>query len=158
MGEPMVIDVDEMNKPETNRAKKCLKRKWVSLVECMSKEDREARIVALRDEMSSLFRYFGEILEERKRDGVDLGVGGNSLIACLLEESRLPLSKLVDVIYKKVKEKESDVTVASVRSSVLLIGQRSFYGLANVNADVLEDDSEACLWCWEVKFRTLWLN
>lgn len=153
----MVIDVDSMSTPETNSAKKCLKRKRVSpVLECMSKEDRDARIVALREEMSSLFRYFGEILEERKRNGVDLGVSGNSLIACLLEESRFPLSKLVDEIYEKVKEKESGVSVASVRSSVLLIGQRSFYGLANVNADVLEDDSEACLWCWEVKFRTFW--
>ncbi|KAK1402881.1 Chromatin assembly factor 1 subunit A [Heracleum sosnowskyi] len=151
MTEAMVIDVDAMSTPETNSAKKCLKRKRVSVIECMSKEDREARMVALREEMSSLFRYFGEILEERKRDGEDLGVCGNSLIACLLEESRFPLSKLVDEIYEKVKEKESGVSVASVRSSVLLIGQRSFYGLANVNADVLEDDSEACLWCWETR-------
>ncbi|KAL1803170.1 hypothetical protein ACET3Z_031817 [Daucus carota] len=151
MGEPMVIDLDEMNKPEMSSAKKSLKRKRVSMIESLSKEDREARIVALREEMSSLFAYFGEILEARKRDGVDLGVSGNSLIACLLEESRLPLSKLVDEIYEKVKEREEDVSVASVRSSVLLIGQRSFYGLANVNADVLEDDSEACLWCWETR-------
>lgn len=150
----MVIDVDAMNTPEMNSAKKGLKRKRASVIECMSKEDREVSIVALCEEMSSLFRYFGEILEERKRDGADLGVCGNSLIAYLLEESMFPLSKLVDEIYEKVKEKESGVSVASVRSSVLLIGQRSFYGLANVNADVLEDDSEACLWCWEVKFCT----
>ncbi|KAL8157597.1 hypothetical protein AgCh_002348 [Apium graveolens] len=58
---------------------------------------------------------------------------------------KLELSKLVDEIYEKVKEKESGVSVTSVKSFVLLIGQRSFYGLMNVNADVLEDGSEACL-------------
>ena len=62
----MVIDVDEMNKPEMSSAKKSLKRKRVSMIESLSKEDREARIVALREEMSSLFAYFGEILEARK--------------------------------------------------------------------------------------------
>lgn len=148
----MVIDVDELNKPEMSNGKKSLKRKRASLVECLSKESRESRLSALAEELNGLFNYFKEVLEEKKKVGLDLSTLGNSVIAFLLEGSNLPLSKLVDEIYEKVKERESGVTLASVKSSVLLIGQRSFYGLPNADADVLEDDSESCLWCWEVKF------
>ncbi|KAI7735944.1 hypothetical protein M8C21_005128 [Ambrosia artemisiifolia] len=80
----------------------------------------------------------------------------NSLIACLLEESRLPLSKLVDSVLSCVKEKEGgsfmSMTHASVKNSVMIIGHRCFYGLPNFNAsDVLEDDSPSSLWCWETR-------
>ncbi|KAI8008175.1 Chromatin assembly factor 1 subunit FSM [Camellia lanceoleosa] len=40
-------------------------------------------------------------------------------------------------------------TVASVKSTVLFIGQRSLYGVPNTDADILEDETESCLWCWE---------
>lgn len=56
----------------------------------------------------------------------------------------------MDEIYEKLKLKEG-VTLASVRSSVLFVGQRSMYGIGNADADVLEDDTESCLWCWEVR-------
>ncbi|KAK9138649.1 hypothetical protein Sjap_009243 [Stephania japonica] len=42
------------------------------------------------------------------------------------------------------------VSLASVRNTVIVVGQRKAYGVANPDADSLEDDSEKCLWCWEV--------
>ena len=139
----------------SDHPKKSLKRKRVSPVaEAPTQEDRKTRIGALRAEMEGLFRYFEEVLGEK----VDFEVGQcgsmNAVVAVLLEESRLPLSKLVNEVYEKVKEKNngSGVTLATVKSSVLLVGQRLAYGVPNADADVLEDESASCLWCWEVKF------
>lgn len=130
-----------------------LKRKRVSpTAEVLTAEDKKARIGALRVEMEGLFRYFEELLLEK----VDLDVGHcssmNAAVAVLLEESRLPLSKLVNEIYEKMKVRDngSGVTLASVKSSVVLIGQRLAYGVPNDDADVLEDETTSCLWCWEV--------
>ena len=141
MGDAMVVD----------GGKKATKRKRVELV--MSLEEREARIDALREEIDGLIKYYNEFNSENvvlNVDSVKASCLGNSMIACLLEESSLPLSKLVESIFDSVKEKEGLVTLASVKSSVLLIGQRSFYGVQNPNADVLEDESPSSLWCWEV--------
>ncbi|GFY93397.1 chromatin assembly factor-1 [Actinidia rufa] len=158
MADSMVIDADESKtkSPETNdsdqnqSAKKSLKRKRASAVDSLTTEEREARINALREELEGLFKYYKEFLDEK----VNLNLGdcgsSNSAIACLLEESNLSLSKLVGEIYEKTKETESRITVASVKSSVLFIGQRSLYGVPNADADVLEDEIESCLWCWEV--------
>ena len=52
----------------------------------------------------------------------------------------------------KEKNNGGGVTLATVKSSVLLVGQRLAYGVSNADADVLEDESASCLWCWEVKF------
>lgn len=147
MGEPVVI-----YNPEMNSGKKSLKRKRALLVEGLSKEERESQLGAMCEELNGLYKYFKEVLEEKKNMGLDLCTSVNSVIGCLLEGNSLPLSKLVTEIYEIVKDREGSVTLASVRSSVLLIGQRSSYGLPNADADVLEDDSESCLWCWEVKF------
>jgi hypothetical protein len=77
-------------------------------------------------------------------------LSGNNLVGFLLEESSLGLTKLVEEIYEKLKGAEG-VSEASVRSSVLLIGQRMMYGKSSPDADVLDDESESALWCWEVK-------
>ncbi|KAA8538818.1 hypothetical protein F0562_025509 [Nyssa sinensis] len=156
MVDTMVIDVDELKQPEmndldqNNSAMKSLKRKRASLLESLSPEERAARIDALGAELNSLFTYYREVLDQKVN--LDLGECGssNSTIACLLEESILPLSKLVDGIYEKMKAKES-ITLTSVKSSVLFIGQRSFYGVPHADADVLEDETESCLWCWETR-------
>lgn len=142
MGDAMDVDV----------AKKPMKRKRVELT--MSTEERDARIVALREELDGLIKYYNEGLSGNqliKMDSVRGSGSSNSMIACLLEESSLPLSKLVDSIFETLKEKDGSLTLASVKSSVILIGQRSFYGIQNPNADVLEDESPSCLWCWETR-------
>ncbi|GJW81077.1 chromatin assembly factor 1 subunit FAS1 [Tanacetum coccineum] len=137
---PMVID----------SVKKSVKRKRAEV--SISLEERDARISVLRDEIVALNKYYNEKFSGNDElvKNVDL-VKGNAVIACLLEESRLSLSKLVEMVFDKVKESDVSVTVASVKSSVLLIGQRSFYGVQDLNADVLEDESPSCLWCWETR-------
>ncbi|KAI3705986.1 hypothetical protein L1987_76238 [Smallanthus sonchifolius] len=142
MVDAMVVDV----------AKKSTKRKRVELV--MSLEERVARIRVLREEVDGLMKYYNEgfggyrLIDVHSVNGIS---SSNALIACLMEESSLPLSKLVESILESAKEKDGSVTLASVKSSVILIGQRSFYGVQNPNADVLEDESLSCLWCWETR-------
>ena len=153
----MLIDADESKtkSPETNdsdhnqSSKKYLKRKRASVVDSLTTEEREARINALREELEGLFKYYKEVLDEKLNLDLRECGSSNSTIAFLLEGSNLSLSKLVEKIYEEMKVK-SGITPASVKSSVLLIGQRSFYGVPNVDADVLEDETESCLWCWEV--------
>lgn len=161
MADLMVIDVDESNNKmktldeNNNSAKKSLKRKRASLVDELTAEERESRIAALNEELEGLFKYYKEVLNE-KVNYLELrsecGSSSNSAIACLLEESNLSLSKLVSEIYEKVKEERDvgGITVASVKSSVVFAGQRCLYGVPNADADVLEDETESCLWCWEV--------
>ncbi|CAN4126663.1 unnamed protein product [Withania somnifera] len=84
--------------------------------------------------------------------GVGLGLGLNSVVGCMLEESKLSLSKLVDVIYEKVSDSEcGGSSKVSVKSVVILVGQRMFYGVPDADVDVLEDESESALWCWETR-------
>lgn len=138
----MVIDV----------AKKSVKRKRVDV--SMSLEERDDKVRVLREEIDGLIKYYNEGISGNEFSFVDLmkeNGSSNSIVACLLEESSLPLSKLVDSIYEKVKGKDGLMTVAAVKSCVILIGQRSFYGVQNLNADVLEDESPSCLWCWETR-------
>lgn len=138
----------------SDHPKKSLKRKRISPVAgAPTVEDRKAQIGALRAEMEGLFRYFEEVMGEK----VDLEVGQcgsmNAVVAVLLEESRLPLSKLVSEIYEKVKVRDNGggVTLATVKSSAVLVGQRLAYGVPNADADVLEDETASCLWCWETR-------
>ncbi|PSR92823.1 Chromatin assembly factor 1 subunit like [Actinidia chinensis var. chinensis] len=142
---------DPMKKTDQNNsAKKSLKRKRASMAEQLTREERETRIIALSQELEGLFKYYKEVVDEKLNlDSRKCG-SSNSTIACLLEEGNLSLSKLVEEIYEKVKVK-SGMTPASVKSSVLFIEQRSLYGVPNVDADVLEDETKSCLWCWEVK-------
>ncbi|XP_059665638.1 chromatin assembly factor 1 subunit FAS1-like [Cornus florida] len=161
MVDVVVIDPEESEKTEmnssdqSNSAKKSLKRKRASLIESLSTEERLARIEALREELDGLFKYYRVVLDEKVNLDLNNCNSNNSRIACLLEESNLPLSKLVVEVYHKLKAKDGEnglsITLASVKSSVLLIGQRWFYGVPSADADVLEDETESCLWCWETR-------
>ncbi|RVX23218.1 hypothetical protein CK203_000194 [Vitis vinifera] len=95
----------------SDHPKKSLKRKRISPVAgAPTVEDRKARIGALRAEMEGLFRYFEE--------------------ASVVE--------LVSEIYEKVKVRDNGggVTLATVKSSAVLVGQRLAYGVPNADADV----------------------
>ncbi|XP_031271979.1 chromatin assembly factor 1 subunit FAS1-like [Pistacia vera] len=60
--------------------------------------------------------------------------------------------ELVEEIHMKVKENENvGLTLAAVKSAVVCVGHRVMYGFPNVDADVLEDHTQACLWCWETR-------
>lgn len=119
----------------------------------MQPEEVRARFEALKEEMDGMLRFYREVMEE----GAGLGSGEGmtsqkGAIACLMEESELPLSKLVEMIHARLKEGDGNGngTVAVVKSVVVAVGQRVAYGVPNPDADVLEDESPSCLWCWEV--------
>ncbi|XP_076954370.1 chromatin assembly factor 1 subunit FAS1-like [Bidens hawaiensis] len=146
MADAMVIDA----------VKKLAKRKRAA-ESPMSLEQRVERISVLRDEIDSLIKYYNQqfdVANVRQLINVDLvtvGSMSNAVIACLMEESRLSLSKLVESVYDAVKASDGSVSLVAVKSSVILIGQRVCYGVRDPNADVLEDESGACLWCWETR-------
>ncbi|KAL9234852.1 hypothetical protein vseg_009673 [Gypsophila vaccaria] len=135
--------------------------------ELVSTEERESRLKTLKDELSSLIKYFNEVLSVEL--GLGLGNCGdivvsatsslNAVIAGLLEEKRCSYSKLSAEIYERLKERDvgggggggGGLTVSSVRASVLFVGQRVAYGVSGGEVDVLEDESEDCLWCWETR-------
>ncbi|KAK4436092.1 Chromatin assembly factor 1 subunit FAS1 [Sesamum alatum] len=167
MGEVEPMDIDGAHERKevpdgTDQKKKSLKRKRVEA--CLitpNPEEKQAKVKAFRDEINSLVRFCKDTLLESRGaflDNVEK-VGNcssslNSVIACLMEESDLPLSKLVDEIFEKVKGKTGDVdgvSKASVKSAVLIIGQRLCYGVTTADADILEDDAECALWCWETR-------
>ncbi|KAL3650093.1 hypothetical protein CASFOL_006496 [Castilleja foliolosa] len=160
--EPMKIDSSDERKTiigEVSQRKKQLKRK--RLEPCLfspSPEEKQSKIVAYRNEIDSLIKFCkdlglesrGELFENLEKVGSSL----NGVIACLMEESGLPLSKLVDEILEKVKGRNGiseNVSKASVKSTVLIIGQRLSYGVISPDADVLEDEDEFALWCWETR-------
>ncbi|VFQ92678.1 unnamed protein product [Cuscuta campestris] len=143
-------------------SKGSLKRKRASFAAGVSPEEKEAMIEALREELEGLFRYYREELERRVvGDGENLKtcVSMNSAVAGLMEESSLPLTKLVDEIFAKIggtvsgglKIGAENISKTGVKSTVISIGQRMFYGIPGSDADVLEDDSESALWCWETR-------
>lgn len=129
---------------------KPLKRKRASIDEHLFLNDRETAIAEYRRELDDLFEFYKELsgCNLKIEDGISRS--NNSLIACLLEESSLPYSKLVEELYGKLKAR-GGFTLASVRSAVLSVGQRLMYGITSADADVLEDDSVSCLWCWETR-------
>ena len=130
------------------QVQKQLKRKRASNSPAIAASEKEALVAGCRQELQGLFEYYKEVSGHKMQlEGVNLS--GNAMVGCLLEESALGLSKLVDQTFEKLKDTEG-VSVASVRSSVLLIGQRMMYGQSSPDADVLEDESELSLWCWEV--------
>lgn len=124
--------------------------------ENLTSEEKEIQISSLNQELKGLFEYFREVMNQNKKSDLFSGFNEcpsvNSMVALLMEEMSLPLSKLVDEIYSKLKEKIETVTMVAVKSAVVSVGQRVSYGVINANADVLEDDTESCLWCWEVIF------
>ena len=132
---------------------KQLKRKRASNSPVIAAADKDALVARCRQELEGLFQFYKEVSDRKMQlDGGNLSVNG--MVGCLLEESSLGLTKLVDEVYEKLKGLEG-VSVASVRSSVLLAGQRMMYGKSSPDADVLEDESESALWCWEVSWVLL---
>ncbi|ESR46817.1 Chromatin assembly factor 1 subunit FAS1 [Citrus sinensis] len=137
-----------------DRPSKTLKRKraWSAL----TGEDKESRIRRLNEEMKGLFGYYKEMITNQRLT-IDLSECAGSLngmVAALMEESELPLTKLVEEIHVKLKENGSEklgVGLAAVKSAVLFVGQRVMYGVSNADTDILEDDAEASLWCWETR-------
>ncbi|KAK7269055.1 hypothetical protein RIF29_21770 [Crotalaria pallida] len=83
----------------------------------------------------------------------------NAVIAVMIEESEVPLLMLVEEVYEKLKKNSGSagvvqverVTHASVKNSVLSLGDRVVYGVRNEEADIFEDHDESCLWCWETR-------
>jgi chromatin assembly factor 1 subunit A len=142
MEDPMVIDTHAENVPP-----KKLKRKRQSLsLDLLN--DKEALKVEYQQEMKGLFEFYKEV--SGWSVNLDSPANANSLIACLLEERVVSFSRLAGEIYEKVKEREG-MSLASVKSSVLFLGQRVMYGVSQADADVLEDECHTCLWCWEVR-------
>lgn len=154
-----VSPVMEVENPKTigqDQPKKLNKRKREpAAIENLSSEEKEAQISSLKQETDGLFEYFREMIGQTQTTDLFLGLSDfssvNSMVALLMEEMSVPLSKLVDEIFVKLKEKMETVTIAAVKSAVVSVGQRVSYGVPNADADVLEDDTESCLWCWEVK-------
>ncbi|KAM7273317.1 hypothetical protein ACFE04_027981 [Oxalis oulophora] len=159
MNDTVMTDLvnDESTKQEEPKRTQKRKRSSPSPLLNLTKEDREAQIENLNNELKSLFAYYREIVSDKPLNQCQLdeiGSNGiNNIVAVLIEESELSLSKLVDEVYEKVKErlKTVAVAVAAVKSAVLFVGQRIMYGVPNLDADVLEDESELCLWCWETR-------
>ncbi|KAF8099203.1 hypothetical protein N665_0248s0032 [Sinapis alba] len=125
-------------------------------IENLSPEEKDAQISSLKLEMEGLFHYFRQTIGQTQTPDLFSGLTDssssvNSMVALLMEETSFPLSKLVDEIFSKLKEKIESVTMASVKTAVVSVGQRVSYGMPNADADVLEDDDESCLWCWETR-------
>ncbi|KAM3259419.1 hypothetical protein ACQJBY_050947 [Aegilops geniculata] len=132
------------------QVQKQLKRKRASNGPVIAPAEKEALADGCRQELQGLFEYYKEVSGHKMQIDGGGNLSTNAMIGCLLEESNLGLSKLVDETFEKLKGTEG-VSLASVRSSVLLIGQRMMYGQSSPDADVLEDESELSLWCWEVR-------
>ncbi|XP_021893690.1 chromatin assembly factor 1 subunit FAS1 [Carica papaya] len=147
----MLRDVDGSKTDGRDQAKKAPKRKReTSALISVTSDQKESQIKALNEEVQGLFRFYREMLDEKP---VLESVSSTSRILALMEEKSLPFEKLVEEIHGKVKEKEEmeNVTMAMVRSAVLSSGRRVMYGVPNADADILNDDTESCLWCWEEK-------
>ena len=164
MPDAPIVDVDAAEEDsqklqKTNdhsRSRKRKKSATSSSPENLTAGEKEARVEALQKELDGLFGYYNEVKSQKVR--VELSECGSreAVIAVLMEESELPLSALVEEICERLRSAGSGgavvvpVTRASVKSSVVSIGQRIVYGVPNAEADVLEDHSESCFWCWEV--------
>ncbi|XP_008790577.2 chromatin assembly factor 1 subunit FSM-like [Phoenix dactylifera] len=130
--------------------RKQLKRKRALIDGNATSLNKESLVTECCQELDDLFEYYKEVSGHRLNLEEGTCSSNNSMISCLLEESKLPFSKLVEEIYDKLRAREG-VTLASVRGAVLFVGQRVMYGVPNLDADVLEDESQSCLWCWETR-------
>ncbi|CAD5316359.1 unnamed protein product [Arabidopsis thaliana] len=155
MDEVSTVNENENRKTMIEPKKLNKRKREPTAIENLTSEEKESQISSLNLEMKGLFDYFREVMDKSKRTDLFSGFSEcsslNSMVALLMEEMSLPLSKLVDEIYLKLKEKTESVTMVAVKSAVVSVGQRVSYGVLNVDADVLEDDSESCLWCWETR-------
>ncbi|KAG9142402.1 hypothetical protein Leryth_020804 [Lithospermum erythrorhizon] len=162
MTDMMEIEQKDVDLGVKRSQKKSKKRKRVDDIVGIL-EEKDVKIKELNDEMESLFGFYNEV--KMKKDGVfcveDMllngGISLDSSIAIVMEESSLTLSNLVEFVFEKLRgkfgssENGGGISLASVKSKVILIGQRCYYGLYNADADVLEDDSDCALWCWETR-------
>ncbi|CAK7325984.1 unnamed protein product [Dovyalis caffra] len=155
---------DELKLNGQDQSKKSLKRKRATVTPAqlgqllnMTGEEKEARIEELKGEMEGLFGYYRETVNQKMGFGFGVNLSGNEcnnvngIVGLLMEESDMSLTKLVEEIYEKLVRKSGNLTVAVVKGAVLFVGQRIMYGVPNVDADVLEDETQACLWCWETR-------
>ncbi|XP_061368570.1 chromatin assembly factor 1 subunit FAS1 [Gastrolobium bilobum] len=162
MADTTIIDVDvPPEDPKNNRAKNRKQKKVSPLLQNLkSAEEKQAHIEGLEKELVELFGYYKEMMDQKV--SIELSQCGgsrNAVVAALMEESDLPLSRLVDEIHDDLNKEVANGTVvlaepvthALVKSSVLIVGQRMMYGVPNADADMLEDHSESCLWCWETR-------
>ncbi|KAK8956844.1 Chromatin assembly factor 1 subunit FSM [Platanthera zijinensis] len=143
------LDLDGNVTPNQTSQKK---RKRACIDRNFNGDDKQSLIKECQNELDGLFEFYKEVSSYKLHlEGEFPSM--NSAVACMLEESRLSFSALVDEIYNKMKAKDGSpgVTLASVRSAVLFVGQRMMYGIVNEDVDVLEDESEKCLWCWETR-------
>ncbi|CAN0881963.1 Chromatin assembly factor 1 subunit FAS1 [Linum grandiflorum] len=163
MAEPPNVPIGLPAPPKSSgqiRPSKSLKRKRQSpspLFVSLTPDQKATQSQMLRDEMSSLILYYHEILSNKA--GFDLSITEcktvNGMVALLIEESQLPLEKLIQQLNSKLEtaplRSKTTSTMAGVKSAVLLVGQRIMYGVPNLDADVLEDETPSCLWCWETR-------
>ncbi|CAN6171637.1 unnamed protein product [Urochloa humidicola] len=143
----MCLDVS-CEHESTQPAKKQQKRKRAS--SGLDIVDKESASAELQQEIDASYEYYKEVSGYQLNPEELACLTGDSNIACLLEESSLPLAKLTDKIYKSMKLQD-DVAESSLRNSVLNIGRRSSYGICAKDVDGLEDESDSCLWCWETR-------
>ncbi|KAJ1409292.1 chromatin assembly factor 1 subunit FAS1 isoform X1 [Sesbania bispinosa] len=132
------------------------KKNVASSLQNLNADEKEARIEDLEKELEGLFGYYKEVKDQKVSVEVNECGSRNAVIAVLMEESEFPLARLVDEIYDTLKKIQPTTTVtpASVKSCVLSVGQRLSYGVPNADADILEDHSENCFWCWEACFAS----
>ncbi|KAI0494296.1 hypothetical protein KFK09_024428 [Dendrobium nobile] len=150
VGTSVALDLDAKATPNQKTQRK---RKKACMDMNFTCEDKLAFINECQHELDGLFEFYKEIsscklhLEEGHFNSL------NSAVACMLEESSLSFSALVEEIYGRMKAKEGSpgATLASIRSAVLFVGQRILYGMVIEDVDVLEDVSDKCLWCWETR-------
>ncbi|KAH8517393.1 hypothetical protein H0E87_005361 [Populus deltoides] len=107
--------------------------------------------------MKGLFGYYKETTSQKMDFGFGVDLSGNecsnvnAMVGLLMEESGMSFTKLVEEICKKLVKMSGDLTVAVVKNVVLFVGQRVMYGVPNVDADILKDETHSCLWCWETR-------
>ncbi|WVZ05693.1 hypothetical protein V8G54_019039 [Vigna mungo] len=139
--------------PNSNRAK---------IPKIKLKNLKDKSLETLEKELDAFFRYYKKAMAEKVYIELSqCGGSRNAVIAVLLEESDLPLSKLVGEIYDRLNREVGSgaivlaepepVSYATVKTIVLLEGHRVTYGLPNADANISEDYTESCLWCWETK-------
>ncbi|KAJ6726814.1 CHROMATIN ASSEMBLY FACTOR 1 SUBUNIT A CAF-1 SUBUNIT A [Salix purpurea] len=129
----MAIDGEDESKPSgQDQPKKTLKRKRATSTPTQQQhlvhltgEQKEVQIEELKKEMEGLFGYYKETMNQKMGFGFGVDLGGSECI--------------------------NVNGMVAVKSAVLFVGQRITYGVPNVDADVLEDETQTCLWCWETR-------
>ncbi|CAN1162616.1 Chromatin assembly factor 1 subunit FAS1 [Linum perenne] len=167
MAEPPNVPIGLLppSKPSCQvRPAKSLKRKRQSPSPSLlnlTPDQKDSQAQLLREELSSLILFYHEIVSNKAGFGFGLDLATvecktvNEMVALLIEESQLPLGKLIEELKIRLEtarlKNETTSTAAAVKSAVLFVGQRSPYGVPNLDADVLEDETPSCLWCWETR-------